>query len=393
MPNIEPALPPHRNAPAEVALVKCNDYARGNVERAVSEALELLGGMRRFVRPGANVLLKPNLLAPHPPEDAVTTHPEIVAAVARAAVRAGGNVSIGDSPGLRSLAFVAEKAGIAAVARELGIPLREFDDPVEPARPPAARFRKLSLARAALEADVLINLPKVKTHQQMFLTLAVKNLFGCVAGKQKVAWHMNAGRDSALFARVLVEVCQAVSPALSVADAVIGMEGTGPSHGDPRHFGFIAAGPDPFALDAVLTWLLGFSPEDSPVLTAARQARADGLPVGETDLDRIRLLGAPPDELRPGRVRPPVTGRLMFVPRPLAGLVRRLVTVKPRIRRSRCRGCGVCVESCPAQAAKIIDRRVRIDDTSCIRCFCCQELCPHGAVKVKRGWLSGLVSK
>jgi len=393
MEHADPPAPPSRPTPSRVALARCADYAPGNIERAVAEVIDLLGGIGRFVRPGARVLLKPNLIAAHPPEAAATTHPEVAAAVARIAAGAGGRVEIGDSPGVKTLPVVADATGIAAVASRLGLPLVEFTEPVEAARPKGARFRKLPLARPAVEADVLINLPKVKTHQQMFLTLAVKNLFGCVVGRQKIAWHMSAGRDAALFARVLVEICSAVAPALSIADGVVGMEGTGPCHGRPRQFGFIAASADPFALDAVLTSLLGFEDADVPVLAAARAARADGLRVGETDLDKIELAGCAVGELRPGRVTPPTMGRLMFVPGFLSGLMRRLATARPSIDHKTCRVCGVCAESCPAGAMKIIDRRVRIDDTSCIRCFCCQELCPHGAVGVRRGLLSRLFSR
>ena len=355
--------------------------------------MESLGGIAQFVRPGASVLLKPNLLAGRAPEEAVTTHPEIVAAVARAALESGGNVVIGDSPGVGSLRSVAAKSGIAAVAEELGTPLCEFTEAVEVERPAGARFRKLAIARPALDADAVINLPKVKTHQQMFLTLAVKNLFGCVVGREKIAWHMSAGRDATAFARVLVEICQAVAPVLSIADGVVGMEGPGPSHGDRRAFGFIAASADPFALDTVLTWLLGFRPEELPVLVAAREARADGLDVGETDMEHIELAGHPAEELRARRVRRPVTGRLMFVPGFLGSLARRLITARPRIDAAGCDACGVCVESCPVGALKIIDGRAKIDDTSCIRCFCCQELCPNGAVRAKRGLFSGFFSQ
>jgi len=377
----------------KVALVRCADYQRPNVDRAVGHALDLLGGIAQFVRPGANVLLKPNLLAAWPPDNAVTTHPEIVRTVARAALDAGAHVAVGDSPGIGSLPAVAKKAGIDAVVRELGLALRELDQPVGVPRPDGARFRQLRLTRAALECDTLINLPKVKTHQQMFLTLAVKNLFGCVVGREKVAWHMNAGRDPQLFARVLVEVCHALRPALSIADGVVGMEGSGPSHGTPRPFGFIAASADPFALDAVLTALLGFRHSDLPVLGAADDARRDGLDVGQTELARIQVLGCDIDDLRPGPVTPPVTGRLMFIPDCLARIVRRSLAVRPRIDRTRCVACGICVDSCPAHAMKIVDHQVRIADTACIRCFCCQELCPHGAVQASPGLLWRVLAK
>ncbi len=373
-----------------VALVRCPDYSRENVERAVGEVVDLLGGIERFVRPGENVFLKPNLLSGSAPEAAVTTHPEIFRAVAKTAQRAGGSVTGGDSPGIGKFEAVAGKSGIAEAAAELGVEVRELTEPVEVERPDGAKFRKLLIARGILEADAVINLPKVKTHQQMVLTLAVKNLFGCIVGREKIAWHMNAGRDTGVFARLLVEICHAVAPRLSIADGVVGMEGTGPAHGEPRQFGFIAASADPCALDAVLTALLGFRAADVPLFAAADAARADGLAIGCTDLGRIDVVGCSIDELKVPHVKPPVMGSLMFLPGFLAGVMRRLITVKPMVTRGRCEICGVCVESCPAEAMKIIDRKVRIDDTVCIRCFCCQELCPHDAIEARRGLLSGL---
>ena len=375
-----------------VALVRCADYSRENVERAVGEVVDLLGGIERFVRPGERVLLKPNLLCQSLPGNAVTTHPEVFRAVAKATQRAGGSVTGGDSPGIGKFEAVAGKSGIAAVAAELGVELRELIDPVEVERPPGAKFRKLLIARGILEADAVVNLPKVKTHQQMVVTFAVKNLFGCIVGKEKIAWHMNAGRDAGVFARLLVEVCRAVAPRLNIADGVVGMEGTGPAHGTPRRFGFIAASADPFALDAVLTSLLGLRAADVPLFAAADKARADGLAVGCTDLGQIDVVGCTVAEVKVPHVKPPVMGRLMFLPGFLARILRRLITVKPRIKLTKCQSCGVCAESCPAEAMKIIDGKVTIADTVCIRCFCCQELCPHGAVEARRGLLSGFFS-
>jgi uncharacterized protein (DUF362 family)/NAD-dependent dihydropyrimidine dehydrogenase PreA subunit len=381
------------SSPPTVSLVHCTDYDRARVEAAVREAIELVGGIGRFVEPGQSVLIKPNLLQAVTPDRAVTTHPEVLRAVAVLAREAGGDVTIAESPAVGKYEVAIEKSGFRSVAEELGVPLVPMDGPIEIERPDAARFRKLRLARCVVEADVVINLPKVKTHQQVFLTLAVKNLFGCVVGREKLAWHLNAGRSIELFARALVEIGDAVRPALSLADGVVGMEGSGPMSGTPRPFGFFAAGADPFAVDAVLTDVLGFAHGDYPVLVAADAARADGLDAGETRLDRIEVVGCDRAELRVTDVRPPAGARLMFVPGFLARALRRLVTVRPRFDRAACRVCGACVEACPADALKVVDGRVCIDDTLCIRCFCCQELCPFGAVRVRRGWLSRLITR
>jgi len=372
--------------------VKCPDYGRANVERALAEALEPFGGMAAFVKDGADAVLKPNMISARPADACATTHPELVSAAARAAIAAGGHVRIADSPGIGSIQQVAKLSGIESVAAELDIPLFEFIESADAPRPEEARFRKLALALEALHTDALINLPKVKTHQQMILTLAVKNLFGCVVGRQKIAWHMNAGRDVNLFARMLVEVCAAVKPAVSIADGVWGMEGKGPTHGEPRYFGFIAASDDAFALDAVIAHALGFRHEDVPLFAAAKRAERDGLRTGVIELERIDIVGCKIQDLQIGEVKPPAAGRLMFVPHALAGIARRLITVRPKIT-SACNLCGACVSHCPANAMAKVDGRVKIDDTLCIRCFCCQELCPFGAIDVQGGLLSRLFAR
>ncbi len=375
-----------------MALARCESYSPDDVAGAVAELLELLGGIEPFIPAAGRVLLKPNLLKGVEPDAAVTTHPEVVRAVGRAVRSVGGAVAVGDSPGVGSLDAVLERSELAAVVDELGAEVWPFDESVPMARPDGARFRRVELARAVVDAPSIINLPKVKTHQQLVLTLAVKNLFGCVVGRRKVTWHMQAGRDRRAMARAVVEIAHAVGPCLHIADGVIGMDGAGPAHGRVRPFGFLAASSDPFALDAVLARQLGFEPGEVPTLVAADEARRDGLDVGETDLGRIELAGRAADELRLTDVQPPPMGRLMFVPPFLANLARRLIRIRPGIDRRTCRTCGVCIESCPADAMKVVDRCPEIDDTSCIGCFCCQELCPEGAVHVKRGLLSRFFS-
>lgn len=371
-----------------VALVRCKDYSPDEVSRSVNEALSLIGGIAQFVQPGKSVLLKPNLISTRKIETAATTHPEVVKAVARAAMAAGGKVGIGDSPGVgNTLMGVAKACGMLEASQELGVPLVHFDGAVQVERPAGARYKQLELAKAALETDCLINIPKMKTHQQMFLTLAVKNHFGCIVGNRKLAWHLSAGRDPALFARMIVEICLAAKPKLHIMDAVIGMEGTGPTHGQPKQFGFIAASADPFAMDTVLTSLMSFEQSDVPIFAAAEEARKDGLPVGETRLDHINVVGECLDALRT-KVKPPAQGQLLFVPKKYANIIRRLITVHPSITRRKCKSCGKCVETCPARAMNIVDSRIKIDDNLCIRCFCCQELCPHGAVDSGRGLLN-----
>ena len=376
-------LPRHDSPPTLVALERCDSYDTDEVFDAVKSAVDALGGIERFVRPGQSVLIKPNLLLASDPSRPIDTHPAVVDAVVRLVKQAGGAPGIGDSPGLGSLARVAERAGIAEVARRHGVPLVSFEDsvPVEPAEDQL--FREIELARSVVEADVVINVPKVKTHGQMLLTMAVKNLFGCVAGRRKAMWHLRAGRDHELFARLLVEVCRATQAALHIADGIVGMHGNGPRSGDPIALGLIAAGADPVALDSVLCRILGVEPLRH--LTTRIGAE---LGLGVADADRIEVRGHDLEALRPDGFRLPPTEPLGLGPAWLVRFMRRRFRPRPVIDAARCKRCGVCIKACPAETIRETDQQVHIEYRDCISCFCCQELCPHGAIEVQQHWLA-----
>ena len=225
-----------------VSLLAAARYDRPEVEDALERLLAPLGGIGAFVRPGQKVLLKPNLLAGRPPERAVTTHPEIVRGMIRLVQKAGGHVAVGDSPGVGSPLQVARRSGILAVVEETGAEFAPFTESVR-VRPSGAVFQELEVARDLLEADVVINLPKLKTHQMMGLTCGVKNLFGAVVGMRKPRLHLQAGTDKSFFALMLLELAEFLRPALTVVDAITAMEGNGPGSGDPVALSALTASP------------------------------------------------------------------------------------------------------------------------------------------------------
>src|SRR5271169_5492685 len=262
---------------SDVSVVRCEDYDSARTILAVKHAVDLLGGMGAFVKPRDRVLIKPNLLKARTPDAAVTTHPEIVRAVIRLVHEQGGKALVGDSPGIGDVKKVAEKAGILDVVNEEGAQLEDLSDAVQVKN--NGRFQHIEVARSAYEADVLINLPKLKTHGMTTLTGAVKNLFGCIPGKRKVQWHFNTGVNHELFMKMLLELYTLLKPGLTIMDAVVGMEGNGPGSGDPRHIGALLAGRDAVSIDAVSAHLLGVKVDKIPLLLAARSQG-----IGETDL-------------------------------------------------------------------------------------------------------------
>lgn len=372
--------------PVPVSLVRCPSYEREAVRLALAQALAPLGGMRAFISPGQRVLLKPNLLSPKPPEAAVTTHPEVVRAVAEAAQEAGGKVFLGDSTTLATLEATLEKTGVGAVMRELGVETAPMRTPAEvPVKGPGV-FKVLDLAGEVFTYDRVINLPKLKSHGQMTLTLGVKNLFGCVVGMAKPAWHLRAGNDPR-FADLLLDVARTVAPCLTVMDGIVGMEGNGPGSGTPRHLGLLAASPDPLAMDFALAEALGVPERKVPILY---RARARGLAPAET----VFPILAPGEVAVRGFLLPPTGTDINWrLPELLRKPLRRNLSTFPAVEAERCNLCGKCVEVCPAKTIRRREKRIEVDRSLCIGCFCCQEMCPQGAITPVPGRLLALLRR
>jgi uncharacterized protein (DUF362 family) len=295
------------------ALVRCPTYEAEVVDEALDRALDLAGGLCAYVRRGDRVLVKPNLLTGQPPENAATTHPQLVDALLRRLLDLGARPTIGDAPAFGWAAQVAEGCGIAVVVRKYDVSLVEFIAPVPVATPRPEVAKRLTVDRAVLDADVVINVPKLKVHRQLGFTGAVKNLYGCMPGKRKAYYHFARGNRDMQFARLIATFAYTVAPALTIADAVVAMERDGPSGGDPRPVGALMAGTDPAAVDAVLAGLIR-PPLENELLAEACRVLGLGVP----DVDKIQLLGERVDALAvPDFVHPLLTG-VRFSPGRLA---------------------------------------------------------------------------
>ncbi|WP_017298410.1 DUF362 domain-containing protein [Nodosilinea nodulosa] len=273
-----------------VSLVRAQSYRLSELTRSLTQVLDPLGGMAAFVKPGDRVLLKPNLLTGARPTKACTTRPELVYAVAQQVLAAGGRPFLGDSPAFGSAHGVAKANGLLPLAEELNLPIVELHGHRYPTDNP--EFDHLRLSKEAMEADVVINLPKVKSHVQLTLTLGVKNLFGCVPGKMKAWWHMEAGKDVQRFGTMLVETARLIDPALTIVDGIVGHEGNGPSSGEPRDLGVLGASGHVFALDRAMVTLLGVDPLVVP--TVAQSMRLGVCPAW----DEIAFPLLAPEDLR-----------------------------------------------------------------------------------------------
>jgi len=278
---------PFRIGKGPVALSRCQDYEETNVAKALQTTLDHLGGIGRFISSGDHVLLKPNLIKAAPPEVGATTHPAIVDAVIRIVLDCGGRPIVGDSPAFGALPAVAATAGITEVCRRYDIPLIPFDKPVQvPVQDPW--IKSIAIDRTVLEADRIVNLPKLKTHVQVGFTATVKNLFGCLSGKRKVLWHFTAGDKDHRFGKMLLELYRILNPVLHIVDGVVAMEGNGPVKGKARHLGLIAASSDGLSLDRVLCEIAGLSVYS--VETFAALERYYGIDI---NLGEVETVGTP----------------------------------------------------------------------------------------------------
>ena len=358
-----------------VAAIRCENYQPLNVKEAVRAAMEHLGGIEKFVKPGDKVHIKPNLLTAKPPEKAATTHPEVVRAIGHLLRDLGAVITIGDSPAgvSRPIEEYWNITGIGGVAKELGAQLIRFEknDVVERKVGGSSYF----VAKSIIEADVVINACKLKTHSLVLYTGALKNMFGAIPGFRKSEYHKQAPKAKS-FSKIIVDVFEATRPQISLMDAIVAMEGNGPSSGNPKKLGLVLASEDAVALDAVASELIGFEDGEINAIDIAFQR---GL--GEKRKEKIVVFG---DELEsfdnPDFVLP--SNRFLnYVPSSLVRLVGSLLWVRPEPIDDKCRRCGACIANCPTQAM-IPDKDgfPVINYDKCISCFCCDEICPFDAI-------------
>jgi len=270
----------------KVSVVKCTDYSKEDVRSAVDKTFSFFGGIENVIKKGSKVLLKPNFLKESSPRKCIVTHPAVIEAVAEAVLEAGATPIIGDSPAFGSVVKVAKRIGLDKFAEKHGIDIIELDKPRKVSINCGGKDFSLTVSGRALDVDAIINLPKLKVHVQVLFTAGVKNLYGCVSGKQKAWRHLKSKNDLEWYADMLIANYQLVKPVFTIVDAVTAMEEKGPTGGKPKDVSLLVGGIDVIAVDRVVTELLSVRPEDVPILRAAKR-----LGIGEQDLSKIEIAG------------------------------------------------------------------------------------------------------
>ncbi len=267
-----------------VTLIRCTDYSEAKIAEAIVTQFELLGGVEKFIRRGDTVLLKPNFIAPRPRHCATQTDPAVIIETARLLKDFGARPFIGDSPAWGNVFGCVKALKLEEPLRKLAVPVKQLDKPKKCRI--GTHNTKVGISSIALDADVIINLAKFKTHQQLVATFAVKNMFGCVSGKRKALWHFTKGGSADDFCELLIDIFKFLNPALTIIDAVIVMDGPGPIKGRARDLGYIVGGTEPIALETICCQLVNLKPEQIPIINTARKMQ-----FGCSDIGKIKIAG------------------------------------------------------------------------------------------------------
>ena len=376
------------------SLTRCTGYDYEKVYEALSESIENLGGFAPYIAKGERVLLKVNLVMKKRPEEAATTHPVFVKALATLLLEYGAEVLIGDSPGgpfISSLMnSVYSGTGMSQVSKETGARLNVNYNSCTKDNPDGFIMKHLTLTDMINDVDKVISVAKLKAHAMMTFTGAVKNMFGMVPGLSKAEYHLNMPNYEH-FADMLIDVCLCCKPVLSFMDGIVSMEGNGPTAGDPVNTNVILASESPYHLDQAACGIIDLSTDDVPVL---KRLKARGI-IGE--IGDIDFAGGSIEEFYNKDFKISRGSSLFDVqdsnfPGFIKTFVGRCLQTRPHINLGLCVGCGICKDACPANIIDInAGKKAVINYKKCIRCYCCQELCPQKAVKMHRPTLAKLL--
>lgn len=387
---------------SKVSISRCNAYEKDKINAAIDRCLKDLDIGKDFFK-DKKILLKPNLLSSTPPQKAVTTHPVFLEAVIDRLLSYGvrkENMLIADSPGIavaydrKGLEETYKTTGLLDISQKTGIRLN-YDTGMEMISLKEGQVvKRLEIIKPAVENDMIINLPKFKTHNLTTITGAVKNLYGTVHGRQKTLYHTKF-LELAKFYQLLFDIITFLKPAVNIMDGIIGLEGEGPgTSGTPRKVGLVLASKDPVAMDILVSMIMGIDLEGFPLQKTAKSRGFHSAEIGKID-----ILGASIDELIIKDFKKPKTRNLdritenRFFSTYFLPFMRNSLNPRPVPDPKKCNLCETCIKVCPEQCITLVNSKIRVDYNNCIRCYCCSEMCPQGAMALKDSFMSRQLSK
>ena len=380
----------------DVSIVPCGSYDEDVCREALTKALAPFGGLD-WVTEGMCVVIKVNLVSAMKPEQAATTHPTLLCELTKMLVSRGAHVVLGDSPGgLYTSSHVNHVYDLSGMrdCEAVGAELNQDFSQKDASFPEAVCAKKFTYTSYLDRADAIIDFCKLKTHGMMGLTNAVKNYFGVVPGTMKPEYHYKYPQISD-FSNMLIDLGLYFKPRICICDAVVGMEGNGPTQGSPRKIGCILAAGSASKLDLLAAKLIGLKIDDVPTLQAAR---VRGLIPDSAE--ELEIAGDAATFLIPDFKTMPAQSSVFFhkagtgvIGKIVDTFLFRALTPCPKVKKNECIGCGKCAKICPAKAITMQNKLPIIDRKACIHCFCCQEFCPKGAMGVYRPAIARLLNK
>lgn len=370
-----------------VGIAPCSGYGSEELRIALDEAVGRAGG---WPVASGDVLFKANLLAPRKPDDAVTTHPSLLQEAIgsfRKSNPGSTEICIADNPGYifsHQKDSLFSETGMAELARS-GIAQVELlsERGLIDAGKGKIVLEAMRISRSYVEAGTVVNVAKLKTHVETEMTGCLKNIFGIADISTRKAAH--ASRSDERLCHAILDLFEIRPPEFHLLDAVVAMEGKGPSHGTPRRLGWILAGTNALALDVVAAWMIGYrNPFSIPLLRVAGTRR-----MGPASLAEIHLEGASWEQIHCAEFKK-APGSVRWIPTFLRGTVHGLVRIRPLLRREHCIHCGICATVCPVNAIEMREGYPIIDRARCVSCLCCHEMCPPGAMAAKENMLARL---
>lgn len=358
----------------KVVVLKIEEYNLNVLKERIKETLIKHFPPHKFLSPQDRILLKPNLLMEAQPEEAIVTHPIFIEAIGTIFKEMNYKVAVADSPGgfvdNRSMNVVYEATGVKDLADRCGFELLFPTRSIVNQHIPFCWW---------LEGFKMINLPKLKTHDIMVLTLAVKNLYGCIGGLHKSHLHKIYPKTESL-AKLLLKLYAFIKPQLNIIDGILALEGNGPAkNGKPKKMNMVVIGEDALYTDYAIGKLLGLKVSANPLIKKAKEL---GL-FNELDLELISEISSK----EVSNFRFPAAFALNYIPTPLISLLKVFFKFRPSVDKTKCTGCCICEKICPKQAIEIVNERAVIDYALCIMCMCCAEMCKFGAVGLNKSSL------
>lgn len=371
----------------KAVLKSCGSYNVEQLIPCIEYVIDAFGGAEYLFKKGKKVVIKPNLVMKKTPESAAITHPAVIEALVMVLKKYTDDITIAECPGgvysKDRINSIYKTAGYTDLAQRTGITLCSEVNQVTVNIKDGSVAKNVTVLQEFVNADVLINVSKLKTHGLTVMTGTAKNLYGLIPGLEKAQIHSRFP-DKEVFADFICDINSVFKPTINILDAIMCMEGNGPTGGDPRFAGFIIASDVTFAADITGAKLININPKDVPILAHAVKRGLCS--------EQIETVGDSFEPITDFKASDSHSGGFISLLTKASNKhIRKIVTPRPKINRDLCIGCGECVQCCPQKTISLVNKKARINNKNCIFCYCCQELCPRKAVEIKKLFIFNLL--